>query len=61
MTNDPWIGTGHLFDINVMQPIFRDGSLIGYVMSITHLPDIGGSGSPRPHGRSTRRACAFHP
>ena len=44
MTNDPWIGTGHLFDINVMQPIFRDGSLIGYVMSITHLPDIGGIG-----------------
>ena len=22
MTNDPWIGTGHLFDINVMQPSF---------------------------------------
>ena len=44
MTNDPWIGTGHLFDINVMQPIFRGGSLIGYVMSITHLPDIGGIG-----------------
>src|SRR6185312_804505 len=20
VTNDPWIGTGHLFDINVMQP-----------------------------------------
>jgi N-methylhydantoinase B len=44
MTNDPWIGTGHLFDINVMQPIFRGRRLIGYVMSITHLPDIGGIG-----------------
>ena len=44
ITNDPWMGTGHLFDINVMQPIFRTGRLIGYVMSITHLPDIGGIG-----------------
>lgn len=44
VTNDPWIGTGHLFDINVMQPVFRAGVLVGYTMSITHLPDIGGSG-----------------
>jgi len=43
-TNDPWLGTGHLFDINVMQPVFRSGRLVGYVMSITHLPDIGGAG-----------------
>ena len=44
MTNDPWIGTGHLFDINVMQPVFRKGRIVGYTMSITHLPDIGGGG-----------------
>ncbi len=44
MTNDPWIGTGHLFDINVMQPVFREGRIVGYAMSITHLPDIGGAG-----------------
>ena len=44
VTNDPWIGTGHLFDINVMQPVFRRGALAGYTMSITHLPDIGGAG-----------------
>src|SRR5207302_2381914 len=44
VTNDPWIGTGHLFDINVMQPVFREGQLVGYTMSITHLPDIGGAG-----------------
>jgi len=44
MTNDPWIGTGHLFDINVMQPVFRDLRIVGYSMSITHLPDIGGAG-----------------
>lgn len=44
MTNDPWLGTGHLFDVNVMQPVFRCGRLVAYVMSITHLPDIGGAG-----------------
>ena len=44
MTNDPWIGTGHLFDICVMRPVFRGRRLVGYTMSITHLPDIGGLG-----------------
>jgi N-methylhydantoinase B len=43
-TNDPWMGTGHLFDINVMRPVFRNGKRIGFTMSITHLPDIGGAG-----------------
>lgn len=44
MTNDPWMGTGHLFDINVMRPIFKGKRLVGYTMSVTHLPDIGGKG-----------------
>ncbi|MCC4246939.1 hydantoinase B/oxoprolinase family protein [Stappia indica] len=44
ITNDPWLGTGHMFDINVMQPIFRNGRIVGYCMSISHLPDIGGRG-----------------
>ena len=44
VTNDPWIGTGHMFDINVMRPVFRDGRIIAYVISITHLPDVGGLG-----------------
>lgn len=44
ISNDPMIGTGHMFDIAVMRPIFRSGSLMGFAMSITHLPDIGGMG-----------------
>jgi len=44
VTNDPWIGTGHLFDINIMRPVFRGEQLVGYTMSVTHLPDIGGAG-----------------
>lgn len=44
-TNDPWMGTGHLYDINVMRPVFYKGKRIGFTMSITHLPDIGGGGN----------------
>lgn len=44
ITNDPWLGTGHLFDINVMRPVFKGARLVGFTMSITHLPDIGGRG-----------------
>ena len=45
-TNDPWMGTGHMFDISVMRPVFSTakGTLLGYTMSITHLPDVGGIG-----------------
>ncbi len=43
-TNDPWVGTGHMYDITVMRPVFRDDKLVGFTMSITHLPDIGGTG-----------------
>lgn len=44
VTNDPWMGTGHLFDITVMRPVFRKGRIVAYTVSITHLPDIGGNG-----------------
>jgi N-methylhydantoinase B len=44
ITNDPWLGTGHTFDINVMRPVFQGGRIVAYVISITHLPDIGGLG-----------------
>ena len=44
MTNDPWFGTGHMFDINVMRPVFKDNVIVAYIISITHLPDIGGLG-----------------
>jgi N-methylhydantoinase B len=44
LTNDIWMGTGHLWDINVMRPAFRNGRLVGYALSISHLPDIGGRG-----------------
>lgn len=44
LTNDSWLGTGHLWDVNVLRPAFRNGRLVGYAFSISHLPDIGGRG-----------------
>lgn len=44
ISNDPMIGTGHMFDIAVLRPIFVGEAVVGFSMSITHLPDIGGMG-----------------
>ncbi len=44
ITNDPWMGTGHLYDITMVRPVFRRGRIVAYTLSITHLPDVGGSG-----------------
>lgn len=43
ITNDPWICAGHLFDIAVVTPVFREGILVGLVGSIGHVSDIGGT------------------
>ncbi|MBW3633441.1 MAG: hydantoinase B/oxoprolinase family protein [Chloroflexi bacterium] len=49
ITNDMWLGTGHLPDVNVAKPIFRDGKLIAWAASVAHAPDIGGKiRSPDP-------------
>ena len=49
ITNDLHLGTGHLPDITVAKPLFRDGRLIGFSASTAHAPDIGGKiRSPEP-------------
>ncbi len=49
ITNDIWLGTGHLPDISVAKPIFRDGVLVAFSASTAHAPDIGGKiRSPEP-------------
>ena len=30
VTNDPWLGTGHLHDITVVTPSFVDGRMVGF-------------------------------
>ena len=42
-TNDPWLCAGHLFDIAVVTPVFRDGRLVGVIGTIGHVSDIGGT------------------
>ncbi len=42
ITNDIWLGTGHLPDITVAKPIFHNRKLVGFAGSVAHSPDIGG-------------------
>ena len=42
LTNDIWMGTGHLPDITVARPVFRRGKLVAFAGSAAHAPDIGG-------------------
>ena len=44
ITNDPWKGTGHLFDLTVVSPAFHDGKLVAFFASTAHVADIGGNG-----------------
>jgi len=51
ITNDSWIGTGHLNDISMIHPLFRDGALIAFAASTAHTVDIGGAPSPTARDR----------
>ncbi|MGF6810793.1 N-methylhydantoinase B [Paraburkholderia sp. Clong3] len=45
VTNDPWLGTGHLHDITTVTPVFRGaGHPIGFFAATAHVVDIGGRG-----------------
>ena len=45
ITNDPWMGTGHLNDFVLTTPCFRNGSLVALFSCTSHLTDIGGIGT----------------
>ncbi len=44
VTNDPWLGTGHLFDFTVVTPVFRGNDAVALFACTVHVVDIGGSG-----------------
>jgi N-methylhydantoinase B len=44
ITNDPWMGTGHLNDFVITTPCFHRGKLVGLFSCTSHLMDIGGIG-----------------
>jgi N-methylhydantoinase B len=45
ITNDPWLGTGHLNDFVLTTPCFRRGRLVALFSCTSHLTDIGGVGT----------------
>jgi N-methylhydantoinase B len=51
ITNDPWLGTGHLHDLTVVTPTFHNGNAVGVFANTAHVIDIGGLGMG-PEGRS---------
>lgn len=44
VTNDPWLGTGHLHDFTVVTPTFHNGRAVALFASTTHVVDVGGIG-----------------
>jgi N-methylhydantoinase B len=42
ITNDAWMGTGHMSDVSVLKPIFHRGRLMAFSATTSHMPDIGG-------------------
>ncbi|MFC0220037.1 hydantoinase B/oxoprolinase family protein [Pseudochelatococcus lubricantis] len=44
VTNDPWLGTGHLHDITMVSPSFLDGKLVAFFACTAHVVDVGGRG-----------------
>jgi 5-oxoprolinase (ATP-hydrolysing)/N-methylhydantoinase A len=42
-TNDPWMCAGHLFDIAIVTPVFREGRVVALIGTIGHVADIGGT------------------
>ena len=44
VTNDPWLGTGHLFDYVMMTPVFLGRTLVAFFASTCHVIDVGGVG-----------------
>ena len=50
ITNDPWMGTGHLNDFVLTTPAYHQGRLVALFSCTSHLTDIGGLGFG-PDGR----------
>jgi len=51
ITNDPWLGTGHLHDLTVVTPAFHKAKIVGLFANTAHVIDVGGLGMG-PEGRS---------
>ena len=59
-TNDPWKGTGHLNDLTIVSPTFKDGKMVAIFACTSHLVDIGGLG-PSSDGKQVYHEGLFIP
>lgn len=39
--NDPFAGNTHVFDVNIMKPVFYEGKLVFWTVCIGHISDLG--------------------
>lgn len=44
ITNDPWLGSGHKYDMTIVTPVFTSDRFVGFSVSVGHVVDVGGSG-----------------
>jgi N-methylhydantoinase B len=42
LTNDPWMGAGHLPDLIFVRPVFHSDKPVAYIATAAHVADIGG-------------------
>ena len=42
ITNDPWMGSTHLPDYNVVSPVFHRGKVVAFYGTVAHVQDVGG-------------------
>ncbi len=42
LTNDPWLGSGHLPDFTLLMPVFQGGRIAAFVGCVAHVSDVGG-------------------
>jgi len=42
LTNDPWLGTGHLNDMTMVKPLFHRDQIVAFAGSVAHYTDVGG-------------------
>ena len=42
ITNDPWLGSGHLPDLSIITPVFHEGEVVAFMGCVAHIADIGG-------------------
>lgn len=43
ITNDPWLCAGHLHDLAIATPVFKDGRMVALMTCVGHVADIGGT------------------